>query len=242
MRTIAIIAALLTAIPAAGATLRSATTLSGPQVRVADLFDDAGPAAERVLGPGPKPGGRIVVEAAQAAAIARQFGLDWRPRSGAEQIVIDRAGQMVSRELVANAVRKALRDNGTNAASDVELGGFVTPLVALGSQPEIVVEQLDREPVSGRFTAELAISVPGEALQRMRLSGQMVEKTEAVVATHRLTAGEIIRPEDVRLQRVTAFGQSGELAQRIDQTLGLAVRAPVMVVFFMPDFLNSIYY
>ena len=47
------------------ASLRSAVTLEHPMVRVADLFDDAGPAASRVLGAGPQPGARLVVEAAQ---------------------------------------------------------------------------------------------------------------------------------------------------------------------------------
>jgi hypothetical protein len=54
------------------ATLRTMTTLHAPVVRLSDLFDDAGAGADRVLGPGPGAGGRIVVEAAQLGAIARR--------------------------------------------------------------------------------------------------------------------------------------------------------------------------
>ena len=54
-----------------------------------------GPKPTRVLGPGPAPGGRIVVEAAQLAAIARQFGVDWRPASPADRAVLDRPGRML---------------------------------------------------------------------------------------------------------------------------------------------------
>ena len=61
------------------ATLRTMTTLHASVVRLSDLFDEAGANADRVLGPGPGAGGRIVVEAAQLGAIARQFGVDWRP-------------------------------------------------------------------------------------------------------------------------------------------------------------------
>ena len=61
--------------------LRPITTLHAQVVRLKDLFDDAGRNADRVLGPGPAPGGRIVVEARQLAAIARQFDVDWRPIS-----------------------------------------------------------------------------------------------------------------------------------------------------------------
>ena len=41
--------------------------------------------ADRVLGPGPDPGGRIVLEAAQLSAIARQYNVAWRSVSRADR-------------------------------------------------------------------------------------------------------------------------------------------------------------
>ena len=75
------------------ATLRTMTSLHAPTVRLSDLFDDAGDKANLVLGPGPAAGARIVVEAPQLAAIARQFGVDWRPASSADRAVLD-AGRL----------------------------------------------------------------------------------------------------------------------------------------------------
>src|SRR5689334_10184716 len=80
---------------AEAARLRPMTTLTSPMVRLSDLFDDAGPEADRVLGPGPAPGGRIVVEAAQLGWIARQFGADWRPASPADRAILDRPGRVL---------------------------------------------------------------------------------------------------------------------------------------------------
>ena len=74
----AVLAPCLGGAHAQAATLRAMTTLHASVVRLSDLFDDAGANADRVLGPGPGAGGRIVVEAAQLGAIARQFGVDWR--------------------------------------------------------------------------------------------------------------------------------------------------------------------
>ena len=90
------------------ATLRTMTTLHAPTVRLSDLFDDAGANADRVLGPGPGAGGRIVVEAAQLRAIARQFGVEWRPASSADRAVLDRPGRPLRRDDVLDAVRSAL--------------------------------------------------------------------------------------------------------------------------------------
>ncbi len=86
MRTLLTVLMLLVCVQTQAASLRTMTTLHGPNVYLRDLFDDAGSNADRVLGPGPDPGGRIVVEAPQLNAIARQFnvalafGVARRPR------------------------------------------------------------------------------------------------------------------------------------------------------------------
>ncbi len=84
---IPLLAASLLSSTAMAASLRPLTTLAAPVVRLSDLFDDAGPDSARVLGTAPVPGARIVVEAAQLAAIARQFGVDWRPSSASDRAV-----------------------------------------------------------------------------------------------------------------------------------------------------------
>ncbi|MBC7801400.1 MAG: flagella basal body P-ring formation protein FlgA, partial [Gemmatimonadaceae bacterium] len=78
------------AMPASAATLRPFTTLTGPVVTLADLFDGAG---DRALGPSPAPGARITVEARQLDAIARQFGVDWRSTGAGDRVVLDRPGR-----------------------------------------------------------------------------------------------------------------------------------------------------
>src|SRR5271166_5060140 len=129
---------------AMAATLRPMTTLSSSLVRLSDLFDDAGPAGARVLGPAPGPGGRIVVEAAQLGAIARQFGVDWRPASSSDRAVLDRPGRPMRREDVLDAVRTALIEGGASADCDVELAGFTAPLVPVEADPRTVVRRWNR--------------------------------------------------------------------------------------------------
>jgi len=182
---------LMWSLPAEPATLRSATTLQQPQVRISDLFDDAGPEAERVLGPGPSPGGRIVVEAAQAAAIARQFGVAWRPASPADRVVIDRPGRPLAREEVLGVLRSALLGAGAPDVGDIELPNFTPPL---------------------------------EPVQRIRVSGDMVEMTDLVVPTHRLTVGTVLQPEDLQTLRVRVGQSHGDVLRVADQAVGMAMR------------------
>lgn len=229
MRPIIVLMLCGLASPGVAATLRDSTTLDRPMVRIADLFDDAGLASDRVLGPGPAPGGRIVVEAQQLAAIARQFGVSWRANSPAARVVIDRPGRLVPREDVMTCLRAALVSAGASTDAEIDLPGFAAPLVALEAAPQPSIEQIDFDRTTGRFTASLAIATTGEPIQRMRLSGSVREMADEVVTTHRLLPGSVIGPGDLTVQRRPAsplrdgVGREAMVRDPI-QAIGLAVR------------------
>ncbi len=209
------------------ATLRPMTTLTSPMVRVADLFDDAGPSAARVLGSGPAPGARIVIEAAQLAAIARQFGIDWRPNGGGERAVLDRPGRMLPREDVLAALRIAFAATGAAADGEIDLPGFATPLIPTEARTAVAVEQLDLDGASGRFTALLSITGEGMSTIRHRASGTLIEMIEVPVAAHRLVAGALLRPDDLQTVRIRASLVQGEIARSAGQVAGLAPRRQI---------------
>ena len=190
---------------AQAATLRTMTTLQGPRVKLSDLFDDAGVNANRVLGPGPAPGGRIVVEAAQLSAIAHQFDVDWRPSSSADRAVLDWPGQALAREAAMGALRDALTASGVNPENcEIDLSGFAPPVVPLGAAPKPLVSQLDYDRASGRFSAVLSVTADGLDPISTRITGRVDEMTELPVAVARLAAGSVLRAEDVRMARVRA--------------------------------------
>jgi flagella basal body P-ring formation protein FlgA len=209
------------------ATLRAATTLSSPVVHVADLFDDAGPAGLRELGSGPAPGARIVIEAAQLAAIARQYGVDWRPGDGGDRAVLDRPGRMLPREEVLAALRAAFAVTGANADGEIELPGYAPPLIPADAHPLVTVEQLDLDGGTGRFTATLSVSGDGMAAVRHRASGVLVEMTEVPVAARRLAAGVALQPSDLRTARVRTSLVAEGAVRDPTQVAGLSPRRPI---------------
>ena len=167
------------------ATLRSMTILHAPIVRLSDLFDSAGPQADRVLGPAPGPGGRIVVEAAQLGAIARQFGVDWRPVSAGDRAVLERPGRILAREEVLSAVKTALVAAGASPDCLIDLPGFNPPLVPIEADAHPVATQLDYDTASGRFAAILSITGDGMEPLNMRIAGHADDTIELPVATTR---------------------------------------------------------
>lgn len=228
-RTLAVLlATTVFATPVAAATLRPLTTLAAPVVRLSDLFDDAGAEAQRVLGTAPAPGGRIVVEAAQLAAIARQFGVDWRPSSSSDRAVLERPGKLLPREPVMAVLREALAGVGAPDDADIELPGYSPPLIPQDADPHAGIEQLDYEAASGKFTGVLAVTGDGMPVLRMRVSGSLQAMVEVPVPSHRLQPGMEIGAADLQMTRVHAGLVRGEVARSAAQAIGLAPRRVMM--------------
>jgi flagella basal body P-ring formation protein FlgA len=209
------------------ATLRGGTMLHAPVVRLSDLFDDAGANAARVLGTAPGPGGSIVVQAPQLAAIARQFGVDWRPASSADQAVLERAGRLLPREAVVGAVKAALVAAGASSDCAVELPGFSPPMVPVEASPQPIASELDYDPDSGRFSALLSVTGSGMEPVNLRVAGRAEDTVMLPVAASRLVAGTVLRADDVRIARVHAGALHAEVLHDAADAVGLQLRHPV---------------
>ena len=215
---------LLYAVPAGASALRPATALQGPTVMLRDLFDDSGANANRVLGPGPAPGGRIVVEARQLEAIARQFGVDWRPVSSGDRAVLEWPGRPVRREDAMAAIRAALIAAGASPDCEIALPGFNPPIVPAGASPRPVVTQMDYDPALGRFTATLSVLGEGMAPIDSRVGGQVEDTIEVPVAVARLTAGSVAGPADLRMARVHVSAVHVEVARDLERVIGMQLK------------------
>jgi len=213
---------------AQAASLRMATMLHAPVVRLSDLFDDAGANANRVLGTAPGPGGSIVVEAPQLGAIARQFGVDWQPASPADRAVLGRAGRLLPRGDVLRAVKLALVAAGASSECEIELPGFTPPMVPAEASPRPLATELDYDAGSGRFSAVLSVTGEGMEPINLRVAGQVNDTIELPVAVARLTAGTVLRANDVRLARVPVAMVHSEVLHASSEAVGLQLKHPAV--------------
>lgn len=219
--------AVLLAASAQAASLHPMTTLHGPTVYLRDLFDDAGRNADHPLGPGPDPGGRIVVPAAQLDAIARQFSVAWRSNSSTDRAVLEWPGHPLPKDDAMEAARIAVVAAGAPSDADIELPGYIPPIMPADVQPSTVVSQVEYDPGTGHFTGVLTASADGMHPIDTRISGRVVEMIEVPVAASRLLPNTILRPEDVRMARIRSNLVAAEVARAPDQVAGLELRRPV---------------
>ncbi len=212
------------ALPASAATLRPFTTLSGPVVTLADLFDGAD---TRTLGSSPAPGARITVEARQLEAIARQYGVDWRPAGAGDRAVLDRPGRTLGRDEVTGPLRTALAAAGAPRDGDLELPGFAAPTVGMGAATSAEVTQLEYDGGTGRFTALVSVTADSEPAAQIRLSGRVLEMAELPVPRRRMMPGDVIEKGDLEWVRLRAAQAKGEVVRAMRDAVGQALRHSV---------------
>jgi flagella basal body P-ring formation protein FlgA len=215
------------AVQARAATLKPMTTLHGPLVRVSDLFDDAGRNADRVLGPGPAPGRRIVVEARQLAAIARSFGVNWRPAFATERAVLDRPGRPLTRAEAMGALSAALVSAGAPADAEIEIATFDPPMVPADVPVTPVVTQLDYDGGSGRFAAQLSLTGSGVDATVWRVTGRAQPMMEVAVAASRLLPSTILSATDLRIARLPMARVPAGAVSRVEDAVGKQLRVQV---------------
>lgn len=212
---------------AATAKLRPFGILVGPVVRLSDLFDGLGAAGRQVLGPGPAPGQQITVPAAQLAAIASEFGVDWRPRSPGEQAVLERPGRPLRRHEVEPPLHEALLAAGAPRDSRVLLPNFSPPDVPPGAAVELAIKQLDYDRSSGDFSAVLAISASGMDPEELAISGRAEPTLSIIVASHVLMPGMILTAADLKPADVPAGSFAGRVASTDAQAVGMEIHRAV---------------
>ncbi|MFN7307583.1 MAG: flagellar basal body P-ring formation chaperone FlgA [Alphaproteobacteria bacterium] len=206
--------------------LRSQSLVEDQVIRVSDIFDGA-QRGDVVVGAAPAPGQRFVLEAGQLATIARRFGVEWRPTSGAERSVIERPGRALSREAVIEVLRTELHGLGLSADSELELAAFSPPILPLNALPRLSAEGGSYESGSNRFAATLVVMADGVPTTRMRVTGRAIATVPAVVATRRLAVGDVVGPEDARLVQLRAERVRPGTAQRLEDVVGMQLRRPI---------------
>jgi flagella basal body P-ring formation protein FlgA len=227
MRLLLALVVALAVSPALGASLRTATTLHGQNVYLRDLFDDAGRYADRLLGPGPGPGDRIVVEAPQLNAIARQYDVAWRSISSGDRAILEWPGRPLSRDAASEAIRSAVAATGDTADYDIDMPDFPAPMVPAEGTPGLMVSQFEQDGNAGRFSAVLTVTADGMAPRALRVAGRMEPVIEAPVSVTRLYQDMVIRAGDVKLARVIKTASESEFARSADQVVGMQLRRPV---------------
>ena len=199
--TLAIAPALADAAP----TIKPVVSVAGSVVRLGDLFDGLEARADLPVIAAPPPGKRLLLSAGWLAALASAQHLDWHPTSGFNQIAVERASRTIDADEISRSLMASLAERAPTAKAELRLDNSNAHLLVAADQTAPVsVQDLRFDAGSGRFTA--LVTAPGDdgSVDRLRISGVLVRRTEVPVPAHVISPGDVITRADLTMAAVRA--------------------------------------
>lgn len=178
--------------------LRQSTVVSGPYVRLSDLFDGVPEAKDAVVAPSPRPGDQATYAADWLDSIAREHGLAWRPSSSYERVTVVRDTQIIGRIEIIEALRPHLADQGMAPQADIVLNSRDNAIpIPAGARAAVGVLEAVYDPATQRFTALIEVPAGAPAAARQRISGRAHLTTAVPVLVRSIRQGETITAGDI---------------------------------------------
>ena len=209
--------------------LKAEVTVTSDTIRLGDLLENAGDAAETPVFHAPELGASGTIQLHRVVEAARQNGLPYFDTRGLNEVKILRAARTVTVADLEQAVAEAAARHLGLASTDDVAVRFDRSTRAMMVEPDATgaarVVQFAYDSHSGRFDG--IVEVPGSlALRRnpVRLTGTLVETAEIVVLARNFARGESLRESDVLVERSPRAEMPGDAHTRLANVIGQAAR------------------
>jgi flagellar basal body P-ring formation protein FlgA len=211
--------------------LKAEATISGEIVRIGDLIENAGFAASTPIFRAPDLGQTGAVPAHSVLDAASRYGLIGIETRGVTEVSVTRASRVISTEEIEARIVNALagRSNLGEAKNikvtfDLELRAI--HLEANGSA-DFQLQRMAYEPNSRRFDATFEITDANRTRTFQRYTGSAVETVEAAVTTRALARGDVVKVNDVVIERRPKAEFQNEAPATASEVVGMAARRAV---------------
>ncbi|NPU69357.1 flagellar basal body P-ring formation protein FlgA [Bradyrhizobium sp. 83012] len=212
--------------------LRAAVNVTGEIVRVGDLIENAGVAANVAVYRAPDLGTTGVLPAAQVVAALRShqvIGVDVRD---IKEVAVTRLARAIDAKEISAAVAQALdHRNGLGDAASLNVS-FDQPVQDLkfdaSTSGALAPTNVRFDPRSGRFDISFELGhANGTSPTKLRYTGTAIETVEAVVLTRNMDRNEMIRSGDLQTERRPRADLGGAEPASRELAVGMQMRRPV---------------
>lgn len=238
LRATFIAAALLAFIGAASAqserdaiaqpTLRASVTVNSDVVRIGDVVENAGTAAQIAIFRAPDLGTTGSLPTQQLLSVLRAHEVIGVQTNDIREISVTRASRtLVSKEIEQQIARVLERRNGLGDASNIsvtferDLRELQLDAAHTGDMRATIVRF---DPRNGRF--DITFEIPNDVTYtatKLRFTGVAMETVEAAVLTRSVERNDILKASDVVVERRPKAEVGNDIATR-ERALGMQVR------------------
>ena len=220
---------LLDAQVAAGLTLRERIMVDDEVVRLGDLFEEQISDGDVAIAQAPKPGQTMSLETRFLQQVARAYRLNWTPASKYQKVTVGRMSQRVTADMVRGALADAVQER-VGSANDLAVqidGGDVEFDLPTDVENSVSVSGINFNPASNRFAAIIVAPADGPPLFQRTVYGTVFEMAQVPVPNRLISAGEVVRAEDLEWQSVQIGRLTGNSLTDAQQLIGHVAKRPL---------------
>jgi flagellar basal body P-ring formation protein FlgA len=216
----------LTPLPQQQAQLRLSAMIEGDTIKLGDLWDNLGAKAGTVIANAPLPGRRVSLDARWLYAVAAANGIDWRPSSAYQHVMVERAGQSIDQALIETQLREALTMNGLPEGTNFEINNrsALNIMIPADAQPTVAVRDVVIDPRTQRFSATIEAPAGSPNAVRTQVVGHLFATTRIPVLNHAMARGDVITAHDIDWQQVREESVRRDIVIEPRQLIGMEPR------------------
>jgi flagella basal body P-ring formation protein FlgA len=211
--------------------LKELVTVTAEVVRIGDLVDNAGAAADIAVFRAPDLGHTGAVQTGRIVDALKAHEVAALDTGGLSEVVVTRLSRVVTIEDIQDRIARAVAgQHGFGEARNLSVAfdrEVRTLHIEAAATSDLLIARMNLEPRSGRF--DISFEIPGSATARrlpLRFTGNVTESVEAATLTRSIGRGEAIRATDVLIER-RPKADVGSDALGADQAVGLSAKRPL---------------
>ena len=204
--------------------LRAEAQPAGDTITLGDLFTGLDGKANVIVGPAPAAGSQATFQIKHIQALARIHGLDWRPDGSEAPVVISRTGQQFGRADVLARLKAELAALGHTGSLEIDLAGRLFDADFRRTGSGLSVRQLNIDPISGQFTADLVVLGQANQREQLPLNGRILSVRRVPVVQRLIRRGDTIANADVGWAVIRTVPGSRRVVEQLDEVVGQAAR------------------
>jgi len=214
---------------AAAVNLKTTSVIDGDTIMLSDVFSGLPEGKDKALGPAPRPGQDMTLNARTLMRVAIALDLPWRPAHSGEYLVLSRAATVIDSGMIEDALQSQIAQNGVSGEYKLAFAGSLAEMILpLGQPARVEVQSINLRQDDNRFDAIMVAPSKENPIQTLRVSGSIHRMIEVPVLTNTLRKGMVIGARDIEMISVREDEIRHDIAISADDLIGMTPRRVVL--------------
>ncbi len=205
--------------------LKENTIVTDSTIKLGDIFYGLSEQSDKVLGPSPRPGTDMVLNARTLMRIAIALDLPWRPSSTSDYVVLSRAATLIDQNKIEQSLKEALKEKGVEGRYNLRVSSGLPDIILPHNQPgSFEISKVSFNPKNNWFEADIVAPSKNNPIHRARMSGTVDRLSSIPVLRENLRKGTIIGKRDVEFMDIPSRSVNHDTITNLEELKGMTPR------------------